>query len=251
VALVDGVHVGQTAAMLGGWDPISTLLRRAVQQDAGRLVSTATPILASDPAMLASADRRIIAESRRGGPDWISRAVFAPSEELALPLLLSRGVEVRTVCLVAMGAAVAGGLCSLLGWRWAALILLMLSGPLAAWTVRLARIRDRAGRLLETLTPIRLLGGTLGAAGLGAQLHAASGQWGWLLIAALVPATLLARLPAGRPMNWLASMDALLWVMFPFAAMGQWGWGLATVALYALGSFGFVQWQAHHDRRVA
>ena len=56
VALLDGRRVAETAAMIGAWDPVSTLMRRAVQGGAGRIDAVRAPILTTDAAALATAD---------------------------------------------------------------------------------------------------------------------------------------------------------------------------------------------------
>uniref|UniRef100_UPI003B3B3CDD NTP transferase domain-containing protein n=1 Tax=Sphingomonas sp. TaxID=28214 RepID=UPI003B3B3CDD len=155
VAMIDGTHVAQTAAMLGSWDAVSTLLRRAVQQEAIRIPADTPPIFATDAAALADAERRLVAATRTRPDDWIGRAIFSPVEEAALPLLLSRGVRTRALGLLAIALAVGGGTVGWAGWRWAALILLLLSGPVAAGTMRLARIRDQQDRILVALAAIR------------------------------------------------------------------------------------------------
>ncbi|WP_294391821.1 hypothetical protein [uncultured Sphingomonas sp.] len=240
LALVNGAHVAETAAMLGSWDPISTLLRRAVQQDAGRLVAAHPPILATDPSSLADAERQMVAATRSLPGDWIGRALFLPLEEIFVPLLLARRVEARPLALAAMAMALGGAGIAWAGWRWAALLLLLLAGPMAAITRRLARVRDRRGPVLDAVAVVRPVAATVAIAGLAYMLWSIDRQWGWWVIAALVPAAMLLRLP-GRSRPWLASGDGLIWTLLPFALAGQWGWGLAASAAYSLASFLFVQ----------
>jgi len=246
VALLDGHRLAETAAMIGAWDPVSTLLRRAVQEGAGRIDAARAPILATDAAALAAAERAILAGARKPADDLIGRVLFAPTEELAMPLLLARKTEANVVAGVGALLAFVGGALSLAGWRWLPLIGLLLSGLAAAGAARLGRIRQRS-RFQERLFGwVRLAGVGLGAAGLSRLLATASGQWGWwltggLLIAAMLGLAAERRLSPARPPIWLASVDTLIWAMLPFAAFGHWDWGLGAVTLYAAASFVWIE----------
>jgi hypothetical protein len=247
VSLIDGRHVAETAAMLGSWDPVSTLLRRAVQQGAPRIDAGTTPILASDPAALADAERRIVAATREPADDWVGRTLFAPAEEFALPLLLARRIETRVAAAVAGGLGLFGGAIACAGWRWPALLLLLLSGPVAAGAARLARVRDQHNATLPWLHRCRVIGLGLAVLGLGWTLQRTTGEWGWIVLAALVMGARAARLPISPAPAWLASSDGLVWAVVPFALIGRWDFALAAAAGYALLSFAFAQWQALRD----
>jgi hypothetical protein len=144
VALLDGMRVGETAAMLGSWDPVSTLLRRAAQEDATRVdVGLAPPMLAHDTDDIGVVEDALHDSTARPPRDWIERFVTLPIERLALPHLLDRRVEPNLLADAASIAAVGGGLCALGGWRWAALIVLLTVAPLAGIAERLGRIQER------------------------------------------------------------------------------------------------------------
>jgi len=246
VALLDGHRLAETAAMIGAWDPVSTLLRRAVQEGAGRIDAARAPILTTDAAALAAAEQAILAGARKPADDLIGRVLFAPTEELAMPLLLARKTEANVVAGIGALLAFVGGALSLAGWRWLPLIGLLLSGLAAAGAARLGRIRQRS-RFQERLFGwVRLAGVGLGAAGLSRLLATASGQWGWwltggLLIAAMLGLAAERRLSPAKPPIWLASVDTLIWAMLPFAAFGHWDWGLGAVTLYAAASFVWIE----------
>jgi len=252
IALLDGYRVAETAAMIGAWDPVSTLMRRAVQEGAGRIDAVRAPILTTDGAALAAAEQAILAGARKPAEDLIGRVLFAATEELALPLLLARKAEANMVAGVAALLAIGGGALSLMGWRWAALISLLLSGPAAAGAARLARIRQRS-RLQERLFGLaRLCGAGLAAGGLTRLLARDTGQWGWwltggVLLASLIGLWIERRAGAARPPIWLASVDTLIWLMLPFAMIGHWDWGLAAITAYAAGSFGWVEGRKLQD----
>ena len=246
VALLDGHRIAETAAMIGAWDPVSTLLRRAVQENAGRIDAARAPILTTDMAALAAAEQAILAGARKPADDLIGRVLFAPTEELALPLLLARKMEANVVAGIGALLAFVGGALSLTGWRWVPLIGLLLSGLAAAGAARLGRIRQRS-RFQERLFGwVRLAGAGLGALGLARFLALSSGQWGWWLTGGVLVAAMLGlwaerRLGSTRPPIWLASVDTAIWAMLPFAALGHWDWGFAAVAAYAAGSFAWIE----------
>ena len=252
VALLDGRRVGETAAMIGTWDPVSTLMRRAVQEGAGRIPAARAPILTTDAAALALAEQAILSGARKPADDLIGRMLFAPTEELALPLLLARKADANMVAGVAALLGIAGGALSLVGWPWLALISLLLSGPAAAGAARLARIRQRSRLQLRLFGIARLCGAGAAAAGLARSLVLHSGQWGWWLTGGLLVAAMLGlwterRLSPVKPPIWLASVDTLIWAMLPFAAAGHWDWGLAAATCYAAGSFVWSEWRKLRD----
>ncbi|HWI87248.1 MAG TPA: hypothetical protein VNT42_13130 [Sphingomonas sp.] len=252
VALLDGHRIAETAAMIGAWDPVSTLLRRAVQEGAARIAAPSPPILATDPAALAAAEQAILAGARRPAGDLIGRVLFSPTEEFALPLLLARRTDANLVAGIGAGLALAGGALSVVGWSWAALVALLLSGPAAAGAARLARIGQRTCRQQRVFTMARIGGATVGAIGLAQTLAGATGQWGWWLTGGILIGTMLAlwvdrRTCAVQPPLWLASVDTLIWAMLPFAAIGRWEWGFAASAGYATSSFAYGLWRKSRD----
>jgi len=252
VALLDGHRIAETAAMIGAWDPVSTLLRRAVQENAVRIAAVRPPILTTDANALAIAEQAILASAKRPARDLIGRLLFAPTEELALPMLLARKTDANLVAGVAAGLAMVGGALSLTGWRWAGLIALLLSGPAAAGAARLGRIRQRS-RWQERLFGVaRICGAGIGVVGLARTLADANGQWGWWLTGGTLIAAMLAlwverRITDQPPPIWLASVDTLIWTMLPFAAFGHWDWGFAATTAYAAASFGWLEWRKSRD----
>lgn len=246
VALLDGHRLAETAAMIGAWDPVSTLLRRAVQEGAGRIDAAHPPILATDAAALATAEQAILAGARKPADDLIGRVLFAPTEELAMPLLLARKTEANVVAGIGALLAFVGGALSLAGWRWLPLIGLLLSGLAGAGAARLGRIRQRSRFQERIFGWVRLVGAGLGVAGLSRMLALGSGQWGWwltggVLVAAMLGLSAERRLSPAKPPIWLASVDTLIWAMLPFAAFGHWDWGMGAVTAYAAASFAWVE----------
>lgn len=252
VALLDGHRLAETAAMIGAWDPVSTLLRRAVQEGAGRIEAVKAPILATDAAALAAAEQAILAGARKPADDLIGRVLFAPTEELAMPLLLARKTEANMLAGAGALLSFVGGALSLAGWRWVPLVGLLLSGLAAAGAARLGRIRQRSRFQERIFGWARLAGAALGVAGLARILATASGQWGWwltggLLLAAMLGLSAERRVGSTKPPIWLASVDTLIWAMLPFAAFRHWDWGMGAITLYAVASFAWVEAIRYRD----
>lgn len=246
VALLDGARVAAAAAMLGSWDPVSTLLRRAVQEGAARLdASGQPPVLLLDPSEQADADARIVEAARPHPRDWAARWVEAPLLSRIVPRLVERGTAPEWLAVPAGLAALLGGVLALAGWRWPPLLLLLAASPLRAAGRQLARIVDRpliGGWLLRV---IDRLAGLVAVVGLSAGLMRGTGQWGWCLTGALLIVAVLLAVPlraaAPRPVPlWLATRRTLAWALLPFACLGRWDWGLAALAAYAAASFGFL-----------
>lgn len=247
VALIDGHRVQETAAMVGSWDPVSTLLRRAVQEGATKVpVQSMPPVLMLDAARRESAEQEIVEAARRPGRDWPEHLLFGALEERALPLLLERRIDAAALAAAALLLGSAGAVAAPLGWLRFALALLLLAGPVRAVAGRLARVRDRPMPLAHLLDPLLAGAATVAVLGLGWRLWGAGGQWGWMLLAALVPGGLCLMAAAKRIARretsplWLASIDALIWTLVPFALAGRWGAGLAALACYAWASAAIV-----------
>jgi hypothetical protein len=149
---------------------------------------------------------------------------------------------------VASILALLGGMIALSGWRWAALIALLISGPLAAGATRLARVQTRPLWRPNLLAFLRELGAVLVVIGIAGTLAAASGQWGWWLMGVVLLGVMAALgverriVPRPHP-PWIASADMLGWAMLPFAAAGRWDIGMVVLVFYATGSFAALQRQ--------
>lgn len=258
LALIDGARLRSTAAMLGDWDVESTLLRRAVQENARRIsvfeaeagsVSAGLPIIAETAQALSGLERQLLIGSRRLATNWPARFIFAPLEEPIAGRLLRRVAEPQWIAALGAGLAAIAAPLAAMGWFWAALLVLLLSGPVAAVAGRLAAVRlasIRRQRLFET---IRMIGAVMALLLFIEPLVAQQG-WGWwsiagLLIAAMTALAIERRIASGltgmaEPL-WLASLDGLIWGFVPFALAGYWPAGVVALAAYAILSFAFVQ----------
>ena len=260
LALLDGARVAAAAAMLGSWDPVSTLLRRAVQEGAARLdVADAPPVLLLDPSEVAEANERIIAAARPQPTEWVERWIILPVLGLVVPRLVQRGTAAEALALPATGATLLAGGLALAGWRWLPLLLLLVAAPVLAAGRQLARVADRPLTAARIVGWACRLGHLLAVVGLSVGLFRASGQWGWLLLGGAVPAAVtvsrlmgqLVRRPA--PL-WLTDVGPLAWTLLPFALIGRWDGGMVALCLYATISLGlrgrFLLQQAAADAGV-
>ena len=246
LALLDAVRIAETAAMLGEWDPASTLLRRAVQEGARRVPAEVPPLLGSDPAAMADAERSLLLGARRGRRGWARRLIEGPLSDRLIPLMLERGVARGIVGLSAALLAVAAGMAALIGWRWIPLGALLVSGITTASANQLYALHgDRSsGRAVQRHA--RLAGLGLALLGLAIGLYRGDGQWGWLLLAGITAALLAGlfvvsstakRLGFAAELAWLATPGAMPWVLTPFAIIDLWRVGAVALALYAVASF--------------
>lgn len=242
VALIDGSRVVEAAAMLGEWDPVSTMLRRAVQENAGRLTIENPPILATDAGSAAAAEAGIIRGTRAMHEGWAARWIEAPLVEWTLPLLFPRSVEPLWPGALAALLALGAGGAALAGLRWLMLIPLLFAGLLRLIARRLSAVQARTLSHATIIARIGDAGLIVSSLGLGLGLMHERGQWGWLLLGALLPTfTVLITLQrranawagaAGEP-AWLARADELPWALLPVAAIAGWGAGLAALCGYA------------------
>lgn len=250
IALLDGRRIAEVAQIVGDWDPISTMLRSAVQEHAGRVpAGDDVPVVVGSGEAMRAAEARLVAGSREEARGWAQRYVEAPIAEVILPQLFARAVQPSLFAGLSGGLAAAGAVAGLAGYRWWALAPLLLAGPLARIAGRLSLIQARKVPAAAALPYARRICLALAAGGLGAELMLERGQWGWLLLGCLtVIATMLTsvgnRLSAwlgsgGEPM-WLATPAALTWSLLPFALLGAWGSGLVAVTIYAAGSATFM-----------
>ena len=237
--------------MLQDWDPQSTLLRHAVQGNARQL-----PLRPDDPVTIAErttdlveGQRRIVARAQRPAPEWVSRYLLAPVEQSGARLLMPSSVSPNML----YGAAAAlTGLAAILftdGWLWPGLLVLLAATPLDAIARKLAALRMQPGakpRWWKRGAPA-----VAGAALLALAFALAPAEgWGCFALAAAAIAFLVAmdgeRAGPDVPGRlFLAERKGMSWLLLPFALGGAWVTGLGALALYAAGSFFWVQRQVH------
>lgn len=252
LALIDGALLKDTAAMLGDWDPQSTLLRRAVQQDARLLFTKSdagTPLAAALRASdLVETEECILEAAGGSGEEWASRYLLAPIEAAAARALMPASIAAEWLRILAAVLTALGALLFVKHWLWAGVLALLLATPLDGIADRLARLRlQRQGAswwtaLLPILAAVALVA-------LGYALSPARG-WGCIALALTAIAFILALRgeTAGAEIEGrglLAERKGMTWLMLPFAVTGLWLTGLSVLAVYAAGSFFWAQRQAH------
>ena len=253
VAYLDGDLLRRTTASLQDWDLQSTLLRRALQGGArqfsiGGEAGIDRLTIAERTSDLQDAEARILAGSSTGQGSWVSRFLLAPLEQTATRLLMPGAVTSEMFYVL---AAVLTGLAALMflkGWLAAGAVLLLLATPLDGIAQRLGRLRMQLARPPRWWSHALPL---LGSAALLALAYALSGTrgWGCLALAGATLAFLLALRGESGPIEvermWLAERKGLTWLMLPFAVTNFWTTGLAALAIYAAGSFFWVQRHMH------
>lgn len=254
LAVIDGQLLKHTAAMLQDWDLQSTLLRRAVQNDARQLAIAGDPadvrlIAARRAGDLAGLQSRILENASAFQADWVSRYLLSPVELLLTRRLMPLPVRPGQLWLVVLALVGLSALSFSRGWLWPGLLLFLASTPVAGVAERLARLRmhgPRGGGWLAGFAP------ALAAAALLSLAYwlSLTGGWGCLVLASATVAFLvaLAGESGGRAMSgslFFAEPKGMAWLMLPFAATGQWIIGLGALAFYAAGSFFWAQRQMH------
>ena len=253
VAVVDSHLLGSTAAMLGDWDPQSTLLRRTLQEGAVRMRADENggePLLVEHAEQLEDFQRTLLAASRGARSDWASRYVLPLVEEFATEQLMETRVRPGWLIWAALALTLGGAFCFARGWLGAGLGMLALSTPLDLAASRLAtlRLRPLAARMPSRLALWPAAGIALLALGWWEMRHGTG--WGAFVTAiAVVAFAEAARLerssmPAGGDI-WLFSRRNAIFAAVPFALGGVWTAYLLAMLLYAALSFFIVQHVRH------
>lgn len=261
LGLIDGSRLQATAARLGEWDFELTLLRQALEDDGTVLPALGSssepaaerPIFARRASDLALLEQRIIDGSAGFREGWPARYVFPLIERIGFarlargpadPWWLGVGAILLTVLSIPLAAT---------GWFGSALVLLVLSGPLASIARRLADVRMTRLRHEQRLSHARFAAASAALAALGIRLGD-DGQWGWALLAVLIVGVMFAlasewrtahRLDNRTAMPFMATGDGVIWLFIPFAAAHAWGVGMLVAALYAVTSFVVAQRLVH------
>lgn len=250
-ALVDKAVLGSTAQMLGEWDLASTVLRRLVQADARRidaLISgSARPVLANGPADLDAIEAALLRRAETSDRNWVECFVHRLAAAQLIRPLIARGFNSKHVALAAAATGWAAALLALFGLFWVAALLLPFAAVLAATSRRMSRIWARPVGPDRPLDLVRNLAG-LAVLALLVRSLVEDGGWGWWIVAALLPASLVGlaalepvtiALRAAAAPPWLANGDALIWSAPALALLA--GWRAMLIALAAYATISFVQ----------
>ncbi len=256
--LIDGAQLRGTAAMLGDWDPQSTLLRRVVQFQAARLPADMDAgglfLIDRAEALETVRDRLLHATRRRTSASWPGRSVYPLFEDMIVPGLLQRSAEPAWFQAGALSVTVLAALGFLLEWPGFGLALVVLGGMLDAVGRRLARMRLESRRT-RRLFRWGLRGmQCLALAGCAWWLFLDGAGWGVLLAGGAIMLTMVSLLVERRQRSdraplpgWVADADALAWAAVPFALFGAWLMALLAVLGYAIISFAFVQYRVTRE----
>jgi len=253
VAMADAQLLGSTAAMLGDWDLQSTLLRRAIQEGAVRILAAEAggePLLVESADQLADFQRVLIQASRGARTDFASRYLLAPIEDFATEQLMETPVRPLWLVWAAFALTLAGAFCFSRGWLGAGLVLLVLSTPLDLIAGRLAslRLKPLPTKMLSRLALWPAAGLAVLAIGLWEMRHGPG--WGALLAAGSACAFAEAMRIEKAPMPpggdlWLLSRRNAVALAIPFAVGGVWTAYLLGLVAYAAISFFIVQRVRH------
>jgi hypothetical protein len=257
VALVDASALGSTAAMLGDWDLLSTLLRRTLQDGARRIAidEARTPLLANAPEDLSDFQSRLLVASRGGRTDWASRYLLAPLEEFATLRLMETDVRPPWLVWAALLLTLVAAICFTRGWLGAGLVALLLATPLDLIAARLGvlRLRPLPARMPTLLALWPASGLALLAIGWWQMRHGTG--WGAAVTAlsaiAFAEAARIER--SGIPEEaglWLFSRRNAVLAAIPFALAGAWTAYLVAMLIYAAGSFFLVQHVRHRPTEL-
>jgi len=256
LALIDGQTLATTAAMLGDWDLLSTLLRRTIQ--AGALHVPAgdelTPYHAQTGGGPQEFDRSLLTASRRTRPDWVARFLLPPVEEFATERLMPTRVQPPWLVTAALLLTVVAAVAISRGYLWTAVGLLLAGMPLDIVGERLGHLRLQPLQA-QSLT-VRLLRPASGLAllALGWFNTNHGGTWGALVtaVAAVAFAEALRKERSGRDLpfgHWLFDRRPAIVVAALGAIGGMWNLVLILLAVYAAASFFLVQHWVHDTRR--
>lgn len=252
LALVDGQTLASTAAMLGDWDLLSTLLRRTIQAGALNIPvgDGFTPYHAQVGGGAQEFDRSLLVASRRARPDWVARFLLPIIEEFATEQLMPTRVRPRWLATGSLVLTLAAALAISRGYLWPALALLLIGMPLDIVAERLGQLRLQP--LPASSLTRRLLWPASGLAWLALGWFQTNhgGTWGALAtsVAGLAFAQALQIERAGRELpfgHWLFNRRPAIVIAAVLAIGGWWNAALGLLALYAAASFFLVQHWTH------
>lgn len=260
LAMIDADLLRDAAMMPADWDVQSTLLRRALQTGVKPLALTdereaAELALVERRQDFAELQRRILAGASVGPRNWASRYLLAPVERIAAGAMMTGPIGVTAIGITSVVLSALAAIAFFYDWRWAGLVLLILSLPLEGIAARLAKLR--LFRLSDNAWWRIATSGFAGIAlvALGYSLSTLHG-WGMILLATLAVAFLLAlrtETASRRPPSeaLLANLPSLVVAMVPFAISGWWAAGVAFLAAYAAASFFWAQYNLHKGQGLA
>lgn len=248
VAVIDGSLLRETAGMLRDWDLQSTLLRRTLQAGARHLPAEGAVAILDRDEDLDLLERRIVADADDGQGGWCDR-LLAPIERWGTSALMGSRISPQVIGFAAAALGALAAASFYVHWYRIGLAGLLLATPLEGIARRLARLRMQDGIRLSWWAYLVQLFGGASLVILGYDLAITQG-WGMVLLACLILVFLVALgIETGgkrvRGAMLLAERKGLIWLMLPFAALGQWQAGLAALFAYCGASFFWAQREVH------
>lgn len=256
LAIHDGAAVRSVASGIGEWDLQSTLLRTAAAAAVERIeLAEGDWRFAADAAAAASIAARFLDEARVRRFGWPSRLLFARAEPAVVRWLLPRRVQGRWLSLAALSLAALAIALFAAGWLWPALLLALVTPPVADLGVQLSRLRlERPVGWIDDVFDYAVEPGWY--VGFGAALAAGGFASAWALAGGAVAFRLAMvrqsrfyrrerprELEADAP-RWAAlaaSRETAPWLLLAFGLAGAWPPALVALALYATASFFLLQ----------
>ncbi|HVU29725.1 MAG TPA: hypothetical protein VHE36_04925, partial [Sphingomicrobium sp.] len=209
------------------------------------------PLLAEKVEDLEDFQRKLVANSRGLRPDWVSRFLLPPLEELATEQLMETRVRPIWLMWSALALTLGAAFCFGRGWLGAGLVMLLGSMPLDLIASRLAalRLRPFPVRMPSRLALWPASGLALLVLGWWEMRH--NSGWGALITAiaagAFAEATRIERTAIPDGELWLISRRSAIMLAVPFALLGAWTSYLVGLLAYAAISFFIVQHVRHQS----
>ncbi len=190
-ARIDGGLLRRTVAIVGDWDLGSTLMRRAVQEGAGRM--TLTPeqagvelIILDNGGAAQVAGRRLVAAAPVESGGWGTRWFIAPVARLMARFAADLGIQAQWVTLAGFGLCGVAVFSALAGWIVASLLILLFG--LACDIAGSIGMQVGAGtmRWEKYRFPFRAVAATLVVLAMGTTLTLRTTQWGCIVLALVI-----------------------------------------------------------------
>lgn len=268
--------VVRVAASLGEWDLASTLVRVAVEGGAARIAVDSLdtyaqsrrrnlPFIWLQPTTEAECARgtdMLLDSAQKGCLDWPARFIHAPIENIMTRWLLPTRVTPNQITILTFLLGVGSIAAFAKGHMWAALVLMLVVGPLDGVDGKLARTRYEFSRWgdLEHVADKFVEYGAYFA--MGYWFHTQGhGVASWLVAGGIVIFSLSEALKGeffrrftGRQLDdWGVferrfriiggRRNTFFWTLIPFAAFGLWYQGFIFTLCYAALTFGIAEWR--------
>ena len=159
LARMDAGMLGSTAAIVGDWDLVSTLLRRTVQAGVDFRASQGGegrgPFFPRSEEDMPAFERRLLLASRGQRDDWVARYLLPFIDEMATEWLMESRIRPRWLVQLAILLILSAAFLVMRDHDRIAAVLILLALPLDIIAARLAILRLRP--MVPSLLSLRLL----------------------------------------------------------------------------------------------